>query len=373
MKKVKLLTSLSALTVASATVPVFTTSCSEQFNFDGEYSEEDVLPTGREYDNDWINSYFKINNQNWTTPTNPKMDNGYDDESAIEYLNENLKSVKQFVGCLIYSLMWTYYEIKTGTDPVRIKISDSDFVYNHNSKTFSFQFTFSLFSYTYFEYIPNFKIRSRSYESLKILQVCDYDKYTNSFTIGHSYNKDQHFIDFGLEISIFNGVNFPDWQDLNSLNVETKDYVDGIAYLYVPKTLFPTAEFKKNKIDVWMYDRFYTKDYITPDSEDNVLKFYQFDEEYSEIFLYPIVLNINGVVSLMNEFFKISVAVEDNINNKYAIVYAIGSIFGIEPKKDLVNTEKKLTFTISFGSELSMNSDFIVTMVPHDTGELTSK
>ena len=374
MKKVKLLTSLSTLSLVAATVPVVSTSCSEQFNFDGEYKQEDVFgSTGaiseQWYNNDWIKDNFRYKGKNWSTPKDLNMDSGYNDPKAIKYLNDNIKSVKQFVGCIIYSLMWTYVEANRTAYPVKFRISESDFVYNRKSKTFSFDFTFELFDYIYYEYVPDFKVRTRQGAKLKILRECEFsDDVTSenklmSIAVGQSFDANQMFVDFGLEINLYNGLTFSSWQDLNTLNEETKDYVDGVGILYVPAWLFNGGKFKDTNLSVWIYDRYNqsSEDYFTPSSSNNVIKFKSSACDGTKIFLYPILLNVNGVLSLMNAYYKVNAYIRNTEALQIATVNANGSMFGIIPGEALKRVKNAplvilIEFTLS--TSLSYESDF---------------
>ena len=69
MKKAKLLTSLSTIVVAGTTVPVVSTSCSDQFNFDGTYTSEQILGLDKySARNNWIKENFLYEGQPWSIP-----------------------------------------------------------------------------------------------------------------------------------------------------------------------------------------------------------------------------------------------------------------------------------------------------------------
>ena len=318
MKKLKLLTSLSVVATAGATVPVASTSCSERYNFDGEYNYETILGVDAySPQNQWIKEFFLYDGKPWSDPLYVRMDDSYDDPNAIAYLNENIHSVKQFAGAIIYSMLLRFDEIRIAQEgttqqykiayPTQFKISDSDFLYNASEQKFSMSFTIDL-RYENIGYKPVAKIRTVSGKKLGILRVCKYNDNLNSFVIGTGYDEANRSLDFGVEVNIYSLENnaWTDWQEMSVLNSNTNTYIDGITTLYFPCALCAGAEFKQSRPEVWLTGPTNTggtqethMPYIEGDKEreNSCIINLPYEEGGENIYLFTALLDINGVVA----------------------------------------------------------------------------
>lgn len=370
MKKLKLLTSLSTLALSSTIVPIVSTSCSEEFSFDGEYDQRDVLgqsfiPCDEWYENEWINKNLKYNDKDWSVPADPEMNESYNDPKAIAYLNSNFKSVRQFIGFMIYSIMLKYVESgQSETEEyLQVKISDSVFDYDSTTKRFTMQFTLSYFDQEENTYIPSYRVRTKKGESLKLLRVCKYTEKINSFVIGSTYEFNEKFLNFGLEISTYNTniSEFEEWQDLNTMNIQTKDYVTSLTAFYFPSSLCETAQFKQSNIQIWIFDN--NEDSLAPITK----RYYEpnetitFDKKWcdgSKLFLYPLVLNVNGIITLMSEYYyDISFEVEDP-GSSAADICVDFSMLGVIPLAELIGSEITITINVKLTFREDISSSF---------------
>ena len=358
MKKAKLLMALSSLSLVSTSIPVVSTSCSTEFNFDGEYSEADVLCTNL-YNNDWINTNFKYEGQDWSTPSNPNMDTDYGDTAALTYFKDNLKTVKQYVACLIYSIMLAFHEINgEGHPTIKIKIEDSDFVYDNRTKLFTLFFTLLYYDYEQNKYVPYYKVRTTQGKQLQVLRVCKYNNDLVSIAVGSSYNDKQFFLDFGLEISFYGSNGFTEWQDVNALNTTTRNYIDGLAIYYIPSSIIPSnAKFKENNIEIWIFENLDELNYKKT-GEDIEIKRGDIDKE---LYLYALVIDVNGFATLMSGAnLKASVSPAD-----CAVVNAHSVMLGIYPTNASawVGAEVKLSISVEFALGVITEAVFNLVLV----------
>ena len=342
MKKVKLLTSLSSLAIVVPTIPVVSTSCSEEFNFNGVYTQEQVLGDGLENwyteNNTWLQDYLKFAHQDWSDEEFQAFN--YNSDDASTYINKNIRSVKQLVGCLIYSYMLCNAPTVSSENPLKIKISDSNFAYTHSTNTFTLSFTLSTFDYVKNKYIDNFKIRTRDGNALRILRASKYNSDLNTITIGKSYiySEDDKVcnIDFGLEVSICTDDNYIEWQNLSSTSLQTAGYIDGIVKWYIPAWLSPNVQFRDGFSYAMIYD---CNDYIT-----GPVYRYTFDQIYFDrdkckgdtIFIYFVFLYVNEVFVLLNSVndsnLRITVTREDSTTNGDWILFsAAGPMIALLP------------------------------------------
>ena len=378
VRKLKLLTSLSTLTLVGTSVPIVSTSCADQYNFDGVYSSEDVLG----YDpysaqNAWIKKYFLYNDQPWSDPKDPFMDDSYDDPQAIAYLKQNMHSVRQYVGSLIYSMMLRFFEIMEAekaageqilADPVQIKIYDSDFVFDSTTNAFTMAFSLDVL-YKNNQWYHVAKIRTKTGKKLSILRVCKFGDDLDAMWIGYTYDPESLSIDFGLEVDIYDETTnlWSGWQDLTVLNANTQNFIDGITNLYIPIDIAHDAIFKDSNPQLWLYESNSTS-YDNPiipvpfGSEDTSKSTIDFTSaDFNKIKLFKILLNINGIATLLTNQ---QVKVETNpVDTTGQLIYdASASTLALLPQSGLTTSPIELLLTLQYGETLGMEDDqkFIV-------------
>ena len=298
------------------------------------------------------------------------MKESFGDPNAISYLNKNIQSVNQFVSLIVYSLMLRYSETEEFSTYgyLKIKISDSVFDYYDQTSIFKMKCTLSYFDKEKNRYIPECKVRTKEGEHLEILRICQYDNNLNSFAIGSSYDSKRLFIDFGLQISAYNveSSTYEDWQDLNTMNVQTKDYVTSLSSFYFPRSLCPDANFLETEMQTWLLDNNIFS-YVSTESpywvpNDDIKYYYKMlkgEEAVEYLYIYPIIIYVNGVITLMSADANIVAEIEEE-GGPYCYVQAKPSMLGIKPLPALVDycstksegVTLKITITLSVGQQI---------------------
>ena len=247
MKKVKILTSLSALAITTATAPLVSTSCSYYaFTFDGEYEVDEVLSRK------WCEKNLS-NGELWTTPEELDMsEGGYNNPDAISYIQQNVNSSKLYMNFIVFSMIGHFKTKNPEGCPPKVKFHDTAFIFNATSNTFKVSFSIDLYNVETNDYEHYFSMRSKEDKVLQILCVSQFQSeiaaIQKDFMIGADYTN--HLVDYGTEIRFYQEETgqWSDWQEVSINNDFTKYLADSFATLYLPEFLMPEGvEFKEKQ------------------------------------------------------------------------------------------------------------------------------
>ncbi|MCF0227345.1 MAG: hypothetical protein HUJ52_00815 [Malacoplasma sp.] len=256
MKKVKILTSLSALALATATTPVISTSCSyDAFSFDGEYVIDEILTK------DWCMKNLLNDDEIWYEPEQPDMHTGmFSDPKAINYVRDNIYSSKLYMNFIIFSLLAHFKYNMPEQCPKKVKFDNTSFIFNASTSAFKIYYEISTFNDETGEYVPYFIYRSREDKVLQILSVSqfsdDEELTRKSFVIGADYSNKT--IDYGTEVKIYGNEEetWSDWLAVDITNDFTKYLIDGLSTIYIPDFILPSdVQFRGEEFSLALDDK----------------------------------------------------------------------------------------------------------------------